>query len=187
MDEARTEANGRSSAVPTFEELVGRHAETLYRVAFRLTGRADVAEDLVQESFLDAFRGLKQLRSGDSAFAWLVCILRRRRVKWLKANAKSVVLPFPMVDLAAPVPPPPPIVDAEELERALDRLPEEYREPVILFYFENLKYREIAEALETPIGTVMSRLARAKALLRSMLVDATSDGKLPNEVRDGSP
>src|SRR5687767_5012046 len=138
MDEARTEANGRSSAVPTFEELVSRHAETLYRVAFRLTGRADVAEDLVQESFLDAFRGLKQLRSGDSAFAWLVSILRRRRVKWLKANAKSTVLPYPVVDLAAPIPDPPTEIDADDLARALDRLPDEFREPLILFYFENM-------------------------------------------------
>ena len=186
MDQPRAEDNGRQAAL-SFEELVKRHAEGLYRVAYRLTGRTDVAEDLVQESFLDAFRAMGQLRSSDSAFAWLVSILRRRRVKWLKANARMTTSPFPEVELSGPISDPPSEVDAEELARALDRLPDEFREPLVLFYFEDLKYREIAEALEAPIGTVMSRLARGKAALRALLENPSSIPERDREARDGSP
>src|SRR5688500_10598619 len=88
MGEKSAEANGKPTTPPSVEELVVQFADRLYRIAYRLTNRADVAEDLVQEAFLDAHRNLGQLRSSDSAFAWLVSILRRRRVKWLKGNAR---------------------------------------------------------------------------------------------------
>jgi len=170
---------------PPIEELVRAHADRLYRIAYRLTGRQDVAEDLVQDAFLDAHRNLGQLRSDGAAFPWLVSILRRRRVKWLKGKARTATVPLPEVDLTADVPDPPAEFDQEDLAAALARLPDEFREPLILFYFEEMKYREIAEALETPIGTVMSRLARAKAMLRAAL---SGDGneRRSQEVRDGS-
>lgn len=185
MQRRPEESNGKPAEVPGIDDLVDCHSEKLYRVAYRLTGRTDVAEDLVQETFLDAFRGMAQLRSVDSSFAWLVAILRRRRVKWLKEQSREPI-PMPEVDLAAPVPDAPLEIDEEALAAALDRLPDEYREPLVLFYFEDLKYREIAEALETPIGTVMSRLARAKAALRSLL-ETTGKVAVGREVRDGSP
>src|SRR5215207_9584766 len=102
MQRASEEKDGQPSQAPCFDEIVDRHAERLYRVAYRLTGRADVAEDLVQESFLDALRGLSQLRSADSAFAWLVSILRRRRVKWLKDMLREPVS-MPSIDVSAPI------------------------------------------------------------------------------------
>jgi RNA polymerase sigma-70 factor (ECF subfamily) len=185
MGEKSAEANGKPTSPTSVEELVLQFADRLYRIAYRLTNRADVAEDLVQEAFLDAHRNLGQLRSSESAFAWLVSILRRRRAKWLKGNARLTTIPLPASDVAADPPEPPKVIDQEELALALERLPDEFREPLVLFYFDEMKYREIAEALETPIGTVMSRIARAKAALRSILSD--SGERLPTqEVRDGS-
>jgi len=186
MGERSAEMNGAPNP-PTIEELVRRHSDRLFRIAYRLTGRSEVAEDLVQEAFLDAYRSLRQLRSSDSAFAWLVSILRRRRVKWLKGQARTPTVSLPTVDLAADIPEAPSSIDQEDLARALNRLPDEFREPLILFYFEDLKYREIAEALEAPIGTVMSRLARAKAMLRTALGESSAERRPTKEVSDGPP
>lgn len=187
MGELPAEVNGKPASSPEIEDLVLRFADRLYRIAYRLTNRAEAAEDLVQEAFLDAHRKLGQLRSSDSAFPWLVSILRRRRAKWLKATAKSSTVPLPDSIHEEEVPEPPGAIDQEELASALARLPDEFREPLVLFYFDDMKYREIAEALETPIGTVMSRLARAKSLLRTILTQSNSDRRQSQEVRDGSP
>ena len=74
-------------------------------------------------------------------------------------------------DVPDRLPDPLPIVDSAQLQKALDELPELFRSPVILFYFEEFSYRDIAEQMEVPLGTVMSRLARAKAFLRLRLTD----------------
>jgi RNA polymerase sigma factor (sigma-70 family) len=186
MGEKSAAGNGKPDSPPSVEELVVQFADRLYRIAYRLTNRAEVAEDLVQEAFLDAHRNLRQLRSSESAFAWLVSILRRRRLKWLKGNARQATFPLPATDLAADAPDAPVEVDQEELALALERLPDEFREPLVLFYFDEMKYREIADALETPIGTVMSRIARAKVALRTILTES-KDRLASQEVRDGSP
>jgi RNA polymerase sigma-70 factor (ECF subfamily) len=75
-------------------------------------------------------------------------------------------------------PPDVPDIGPEELQRALNDLPEGFRTPVILFYFEDMSYRDIAEQMDLPIGTVMSRLARAKAHLRDRLVPAAGVGEV---------
>ena len=72
-------------------------------------------------------------------------------------------------DIADRSPEPPPEIDSDDLQRALNELPESFRTPVILFYFDEFSYRDIAEHLDVPIGTVMSRLARAKAHLKERL------------------
>jgi len=187
MVETLAALNEEPAATPDIDELVRRYADRLYRIAYRLTNRADVSEDLVQEAFLDAHRNLRQLRSAESAFAWLMSILRRRRAKWLKGVARTAMAPLPELDLAAAIPDPPGAIDQEDLAVALERLPDEFREPLVLFYFDDMKYREIAEALETPIGTVMSRLARAKSMLRTILSQSAARNSQSQEVRDGSP
>ena len=83
-------------------------------------------------------------------------------------------------DLAEPLPEPLPAVDPERLQEALNELPEVFRTPIILYYFEDFSYRDIAEQMDLPIGTVMSRLARAKAHLRARLLPAA-----PEVVADG--
>lgn len=154
-----------SSVIPLIEE----HYQFLYRFACRLSGSSHDAEDLVQQTFLAAQRSLDQLREREKARAWLTAILRnafKRSVKPKGAGPAVSLegLPEPEGTFSADRP-----LDSEELQEALNRLPEEYRAAVVLFYLEELSYREIAEALEVPLGTVMSRLSRGKVVLRRML------------------
>lgn len=157
----------------TARELVELHLDSLYRYACRLTGSDVDAEDLVQETFLIASEKIDQLRDSDRAFAWLVKILRgcrsRQHRRKLPTSAVSVE------ELAVTEPGRPAEIDEIDPERVLavlDSLPDEYREPLLLYYFEELRYRDIADVLGLPLGTVMSRLARAKAYLRERLVPA---------------
>ena len=161
-------------ALPTVDELVERHLPTLYRFAYRLAGNREDAEDLVQETFLVAQRKISQLRDPSRALSWLFTVLRSCRSQQLKrqvrmpARSESVSVE----ELADPALAPIVTVDELDLERlpaVLEGMPEEYRQPLLLFYFEDFKYREIAEVLDCPIGTVMSRLSRAKAYLRGRL------------------
>jgi RNA polymerase sigma-70 factor (ECF subfamily) len=149
--------------------LVEEHSEMLFRYAYRLSGSAADAEDLTQQTFLAAHRHLDQLREAGRARSWLCAILRNVYLKQLRSNGglefdslQDVAEPASEVALDHPI-------DEEQLQSALLELPEEYRSPVILFYFGELSYKEIAEQLEVPIGTVMSRLARAKSLLKKRL------------------
>jgi RNA polymerase sigma-70 factor (ECF subfamily) len=146
------------------------------------------AEDLVQEAFLDAHRSLGQLQSPDNPLPWLVAILRRRWIKWLRSRKQVAEVGWPngfeQVAAATHGASGQRAFDAEDLQAALDRLPSEFREVLVLFYFRDLKYRDIAEATETPLGTVMSRIARGKAALRRLLEGDSHNGR---ETRDGTP
>jgi len=150
--------------------LVAEHHEAVYRYAYRLTGSPTDAEDLTQQVFLIACQKGGQLRQADSVRSWLFTILRNC---FLKSRAKPVPTPAGALELpleAIPEPEhPSPCIDPERLQQAFDRLSPQDRVILGMFYFENLSYREIAERLEIPIGTVMSRLARAKARLRGLL------------------
>lgn len=148
--------------------LVEEHSDLLYRYAFRLSGSATEAEDLTQQTFLAAHRHLDQLREPGRAKSWLCSILRNVYLKQVRGQPATHVslqdVAEPSTDAVIESP-----VDEEQLQAALLELPEEYRSPVILFYFGELSYKEIAEQLAVPIGTVMSRLARAKAFLKKRL------------------
>jgi len=153
--------------------LVEAHYAALYRYAYRLSGSAADAEDLTQETYCQAQLKLAQLRDPACAKAWLFSILRNaylHRVRDKKhENAVSL-------DGLAEVPDryaePLPDVDPGQLQQALNELPEVFRTPIILYYFEDFSYRDIAAQMELAIGTVMSRLARAKAHLRARLTPA---------------
>lgn len=154
---------------PPVERLVEEYLPSLYRYAYRLTGSSADAEDLTQEAFLKAQQNLAQLRNPDRARPWLFSILRNEYLH--RARAEKPCIPLDAAgDLAEPMPEPLPDIDPEQLQAALNELSEVYRTPLILFYFEGFGYREIAEQMELPIGTVMSRLARAKAHLRARLM-----------------
>jgi RNA polymerase sigma-70 factor (ECF subfamily) len=150
--------------------LVAEHHEAVYRYAYRLSGSQTDAEDLTQEVFLIACRKGDQLRQAESVRSWLFTILRNC---FLKSRAKPVPTPVGGLELSLETIPepenPPPSIDPEHLQQALGRLSPQDRVILGMFYFENLSYREIAERLEIPIGTVMSRLARAKGRLRGLL------------------
>ena len=152
-------------------ELVRRHYALVYRYAYRLCGSAIDAEDLTQQAFLAAQEKLDQLREPDCAKGWLCTIVRHVYLKGFRGRG-SGVRPISLDRVAEPpeLPPAEPMIDDDELQAALAEMPEEFRTPLILFYFEEFSYREIAEQMEVPIGTVMSRLARAKSHLRQRLL-----------------
>jgi RNA polymerase sigma-70 factor (ECF subfamily) len=167
--------SGRRGVTP----LVQEHYESLYRYAYRLSGSAADAEDLTQEAFLKAQAQLATLRDPDRAKPWLFAILRNAYLHRARSDRAHRQVSLDAVgDLPDDPPPDVPEIGPEELQRALTDLPEGFRTPVILFYFEDMSYRDIAEQMDLPIGTVMSRLARAKAHLRVRLVPAASVGEV---------
>lgn len=153
-------------------QLVSEHHAAVYRYAFRLSGMVCDAEDLTQQTFLAAHQNLGQLREPAHARAWLYTILRHA---YSKLSAKRLPLsasPFEIdLDEVVDELPDEPLVDPQRLQEAIDELPDEFKLVVLLFYFEECSYREIAERLSVAPGTVMSRLARAKARLRAKLFE----------------
>lgn len=155
----------------TLEDWVRDHADAVYAYLYRLAGSASAAEDLTQEVFLTALRKGTQIREPEKVRAWLMAVARNA---YLASRRASQVLP--MVELPEPAE----IAgddagnddtafDEDRLQEALAELPYDYRVVILMFYFEELSYREIAEQLQLPVGTVMSRLSRAKAQLRVKL------------------
>lgn len=166
----------------TVQRLVDDFYTALYRYAFRLSGSAADADDLTQEAFCKAQLNLGQLRDPARARPWLFSILRNaylhriraeRQQRWVALEGAADVAEAPAEGEAAPE------IDPERLQQALAELPEGFRTPVILFYFEDFSYRDIAEQMDLPIGTVMSRLARAKAHLRGRLLPPAPVGASP--------
>ncbi len=148
-------------------KLVADYHEALYRYAYRLSGSTSDAEDLTQQVFLVAHQKLDQVRNADSVRGWLFTVLRNC---YLKGRRKGLGLPIADLDVnKIPEEPPAEPIDSQELQAAIDTLGDEFKLVVLLFYYEHRSYREIAETLEIPLGTVMSRLARAKAHLRERL------------------
>jgi RNA polymerase sigma-70 factor (ECF subfamily) len=164
----------------TVERLVDEHYAALYRYAYRLSGSGADAEDLTQETFCKAQLNFSQLRDPARAKPWLFSILRRAYLRRLRDEKQQ---PCVSLDGVGDVPERPaeplPEIDPEQLQHALNDLPEAFRTPIILYYFEDFSYRDIAEQMELPLGTVMSRLARAKAHLRGRLL-TPAPPKLPS-------
>lgn len=157
-------------------ELIDSHYDSLYRYAYRLSGTTADAEDLTQETFGKAMNRLEQLREAEKARGWLYRILRNVYLHRVRDDKRRRCVPLDNLgDLAAETTVPPIDVDSTLLQAALDELDESFRTPLILFYFEDFSYRDIAEQLDLPIGTVMSRLARAKAYLRTRLAAYADD------------
>lgn len=156
-------------------QLVERYYANLYRYAYRLSGSQADAEDLTQDAFMRAAIKLDQLRDADKARPWLYSIVRRAYLQKQRSGRNTAHVPLQEIpDVAEEVPDPLPQFDPEAVQKALQELPEPYRTAVLLYYFEDLSYREIADVMEVPIGTVMSRLARAKAALKARLLSLES-------------
>jgi RNA polymerase sigma-70 factor, ECF subfamily len=153
------------------EELVEAHYRCLFAFAFRLSGSVQEAEDLTQGAFCQAQAKLSQLRNWERAKSWLFTILRNLYLHQVRATKTANEVPMDDVgELPERLPDPLPDVDPEKLQNALNELPEGWRTPLILFYFDDFSYRDIAEHMDVPVGTIMSRLARAKAFLRGRLL-----------------
>jgi RNA polymerase sigma-70 factor (ECF subfamily) len=155
--------------------LVAEHHAAVYRYACRLCGCPTEAEDLSQQAFLIAHQKLAQLREIERARGWLMAIVRScylrscRKTRPLRAD--DLDLPLDQVADRAPEIDQ---IDREALAASLAELPAEFRVVVLMFYFEDLPYQTIATELEIPLGTVMSRLSRAKQHLRRRLEEAES-------------
>ncbi len=163
---------GRSGA---FHRLVDEQYAALYRYAYRLSGQANAAADLTQETFCKAQAQFAQLRDVNRAKAWLFSILRNAYLHRLRAERQHREVPLEWADgVGRESPDPLPEVDPQRLQEVLNEMPEGFRTPLILFYFEEFSYRDIAEQMDLPMGTVMSRLARAKAQLRQRLLPPAS-------------
>lgn len=159
------------ASAPDFKQLIDAHYQGLYRFAQSLCRREGLAEDLVQQTFLQWARKGHTLRDQDKAKTWLFTTLYR---EWLaiarrEKTHQQVEFEPDLHGSLQELPEEEPTVDSATLQRALDALEEHYRAPLVLFYLRELSYRDIAETLDLPIGTVMSRLSRAKDSLKRIL------------------
>ncbi len=157
------------------------HLDTLHRVALRLTGNAADADDLVQETMLKAYRAWDSYQRGTNAKAWLLTILRhafineyRRRTRRPETVDLETIEPFAVFPDVQEQDPQGAFFDRivdEQVLRAIDALPEAFRETLVLSDAEGLNYQDIARILDVPVGTVKSRLFRARRLLQARLYD----------------
>ena len=170
-----------------FRQTVLAHLDAAYNLARWLVRNEHDAEDLVQEALLRAFRHFDASQVANPR-PWLLAIVRNTCFTWLKRHRPFELLPAEdggedsatESSLVAPSPNPEQLfLEAESrrhLDRLLERLPPEFRETVILREIEECSYKEIAAIIGVPVGTVMSRLARARRLLRRHWEEASMDG-----------
>ncbi|HSG81834.1 MAG TPA: sigma-70 family RNA polymerase sigma factor, partial [Gemmatimonadota bacterium] len=158
-----------------FEQEALVHLDTLYSVALRLCGNASDAEDLVQDTVMKAYRSWDKYERGTNCRAWLVTIMRNTFINRFRKESKrpsavefDAVQDISVFDEVQDRDPAGTffrqIVD-DDVKRAIQELPEEFRLPVVLSDVEGLSYAEIAEILELPVGTVKSRLFRGRRRL----------------------
>ncbi len=160
------------------QQLVAEHYQAIYRYAYRLSGSADDAEDLTQQAFMIAQQKLHQVREADKVDRWLFVVLRSC---FLKSHRRRRPTPAATLELNVDEIPAKQDhsgldIDQERLQAAIDDLPDNFRVVVMMYYFEQLSYKEIAAALDISIGTVMSRLSRAKGRIRQRLFRFTDIG-----------
>lgn len=165
---------------PEFEALAMPLFASLYNFAHWLTQDRDEAEDLVQETYAKALKGFSSFRAGTNFRAWMFRILRNAFLTsrtGLAASATVALEPEDeelLIDTMRPTPESQAIASStrEAMQQAIEQLPVPFREVLLLADVEEMSYQEIAEALSIPIGTVMSRLARARAAVRKTLATA---------------
>ena len=166
---------------PEVKEHLLPHVDLIFRCACRLTRKSHDAEDLTQETFYFAIKNFAQLKDREKAKNWLFSIMRNLFLKDLDKRKKRIDIEFDSVSNTISG-----VSNIEEehlrievarnLRLALDKLDIRLKAPIEMFYFERLSYKEIAQSLELPIGTVMSRIARGKVYMRREL-DRTGNGK----------
>ncbi|MEZ5356429.1 MAG: sigma-70 family RNA polymerase sigma factor [Bryobacteraceae bacterium] len=148
------------------------HLNDLYRTAARMVGDRTRADDVIQDVYLQAWKSFDRFEMGTNCRAWLFRILfnsvHHYRRKWF--SPRMVKDGEDVLDLAeAPAGPVPERLSDKEILAALDRIPADFRAVVLLADVEEFAYKEVASILDIPIGTVMSRLSRARKLLRREL------------------
>ena len=176
--------DGKKLQRDEFWNLAQNHTRYLYNVAFKYTGNRYDAEDLLQETLYTAYQKLHQLRDSRKFKSWMFTILRNH---FLKSQRKKVPVPedefengldylSQLESVASPQNAAAVYerkVEARTIQSILDKLPEKHKTVLILYYMEDNSYQEIAELLGVPMGTVMSRLARAKQMMKKELLRST--------------
>jgi len=164
----------------TFEQSVLPHLGAAYNLARWLTRNEHDAEDVVQEAYMRAFKFFGGFRGGDSR-AWLLTIVRNTCYTWLQQNRSrefATGLDDESYTAESDTPDPESAflknVDNEKVRRAIDELPAEFREAIVLRELEEMSYKQIADISGVPLGTVMSRLARGRKRLQQVLTRAES-------------
>ena len=160
-----------------FETSMLPHLKVLYQSARAILGNPAEADEVVQETYLRAWKSIHRFEPGTNARAWLFAILfnviRHTRRKWLN-RFHFVDDPLKLEQTVACEAPVPQNLEDKNILVALSQIPQRYSEIVLMADVEEFSYREISEALGIPIGTVMSRLSRGRALLRSRLAGAAA-------------
>lgn len=172
-----------------YEELVDDYADRIHRVAWRMTGNSNDADDLVQETFEQAWKSIGRLRAPEAAFSWLLQIMRFRYAQMVKTRKR-----VPQVSLESAAdsqetaandkPVGNRLENAEILQKALDQLDQRFKLPLLLVFMEGLSAEEAARVLRIRRGTVLSRVHRAKQQLQPILARL---GMTQDEIRSGSP
>lgn len=177
-----TEGTGRlplESQTARFEEVILPHLDAAYNLARWLLRNGTDAEDLAQEAYLRAWKGFAGFR-GEDARGWLLAIVRNACYTWLRQNRRqelAVEFDEAVHSKESDVPEPARVLErnasSRTLEKALGELPAEFREAIVLRELEGLSYKEISTIAGVPVGTVMSRLARARARLQQWVMVRT--------------
>jgi RNA polymerase sigma-70 factor (ECF subfamily) len=170
-----------SAARPDFESLVEQYYRPLYQFAFSLTRSESEACDLTQQTFyIWAAKG-HQLRDASKVKSWLFTTLHREFLETHRRQARFPHFELSQVDAELPTISPTRVtqLDAAQVLQALGQVDEVYQAPVALFYLEDYAYKEIAEILHVPIGTVKSRIARGIAQLQKALGGGPAPGAAP--------
>ena len=155
-----------------YARLVRSHGADLFRFGFRLSGDAHVAEDLVQDTFSEAWRGRATLRDRACVRAWLFQILRYRYAHLVRDSGRRPRIVGDEDEAEAILfesDPSTGIHHRDELQRALDQLADHFKLPFLMVFLQGLTCQEVADALDLPVGTVLSRLHRARKALRIAL------------------
>jgi len=170
---------------PDFETLVTAHYEPLYRFAVSLTRSEPDACDLAQQTFYTWATKGHQLRDASKVKSWLFTTLHRDFLESRRTQTRFPHSELTETDSDLPVilPEAPRRLDAMQAVEALGQVDEVYRAPVALFYLEDCSYKEIAEILEVPIGTVKSRIARGLAQLKHIFASGRAAGRVSQGFR----
>jgi RNA polymerase sigma factor (sigma-70 family) len=182
MTSGETQTSLESSSVAEFEKLAIPLVNSAYNLARWLVRSDHDAEDLVQETYLKAFRSFRSFQLGTNFRAWLYRILRNTFLSSINRPPAGSLVSLDSdeekSDLAVENETPETIlmrhVASEQVQHVIDELPHVYREALLLCDVEKMSYREISEILSIPIGTVMSRLARGRLAIRNSLRGRTS-------------
>jgi RNA polymerase sigma-70 factor (ECF subfamily) len=167
-----------SSSLERFETEAMPHLDDIFRTATRILGDRARAEDVAQEVYLQAWKSFHRFEPGTNCRAWLFKILfhcvNHHRRKWFRFPLLKETEEFLEANLVQPASVPEHLTDTDILA-ALDRIPADFRAVILMVDVEEFAYKEAAEILSIPIGTVMSRLSRGRKLLREQLADVAKD------------